>query len=126
MSVAVIDERDTMPVHWCIGRVAGDKAKHVLDLASHGTGYFTMETGKQQGNQVYVIYAFLRPMDGPVPDHLTEVMDPHQLRKLWDRYDKRHGNFAREDRRGTKSATPQQVADIARIMGRGPERKDIN
>ena len=107
------NSNEPMYVEWVVGRAVGDRAKSIIDHANAGLSYFIMEQGKQ-GNQTFCLYAFRRPMDSPVPDHLTRVVDPFQQKKLDDRYDARHGIDKRPQER--KPIDPQKIKAIKDIF----------
>jgi len=77
-----------MPWQWVIGKWTGDLASSVINHANAGITYFSLDQGRQ-GNQPYIMAAFRRVKDSPVPEHLS-IADEHIARKLDRRLEERH------------------------------------
>ena len=71
---------EPMQCEWVVGTYESERAKSVLRHAEAGIGYIILES-VGRGNSQTIVAAFRRPMDSPLPAHLTAVKDPAQIAK---------------------------------------------
>lgn len=72
--------QSSIEVEWVLGQFTGDYAKSVLAHAAASISYKIVQQGKDR--QVWVIAAFRRPTNTPLPPHLTRVTDPIKIARL--------------------------------------------
>lgn len=70
-----------MQYSWVLGRYEGDTAKRILAEANAGVGHKIMEQGRAGGG-LWVLAAFIRADDSPIPEHLTKIVEPNRVAKL--------------------------------------------
>lgn len=71
---------NTQECRWVVGSFQGERAKSVLAHAATGLGYKVLQqNGHGPGAQV--IAAFRCPIM-PIPEHLTEIVDPFKIQQL--------------------------------------------
>lgn len=85
---------------WVAGKYYGDDAKHVSSLASNGVGYYRLSSGTDGGGS-FVIMAFTRPLTGPRPHHLTEIVDPTKVAEL----EKKRTPNQQDNKRGVRTSS---------------------
>lgn len=67
-------------VRWVVGGYQGERAKSVLAHAHAGIGYQILEQSGGGANSK--VLAAFRTGELPIPDHLTEVIDPYKIELL--------------------------------------------
>ncbi len=105
---------DVVLFDYVVGRYNGERAKSVLAHAHAGSGYYILEEGRQ-GNQAWclAVSIWCEP-NGPIPEHLTKVVDPFLIKKL-DKWRKPNDH----DMGPKKAVNPKRMAEIREMFGKG-------
>ena len=106
-------ENDVVLYDWVVGRYTGERAKSVLAHAHAGIGYKILEEGRQ-GNQQWCLAASIWPEpNGPIPEHLTKVVDPFMIKKL-----ENHRRPEQKRQAPIKPVDPKRMAEIRDIFNK--------
>lgn len=94
----------TIKTKWVLGRYTGKEAKRVMDMAHNGLGYFIID--QPEKGDAWIVAAFRRPMDTPLPSHLEEITDYRLSDKL---------NIKRIERQGLHEEGKAVISDISHL-----------
>lgn len=99
---------------WVVARYEGDRLKSVKAHTESGIGYFEYGDG---------LYAFRYAGPRPVPEHLTEVVNPKRIEELERRRLQREGVSEKQLERQATVKGVQKAREI--FENRAKKRKDL-